>query len=86
MTLRRKRDLAWQQIGAELVVMSLSEKKVLGLNPAGAFLWSLIEERDEDGLVSALVERFATDERQARSDVRGFVSMLRERGLVSEAQ
>jgi hypothetical protein len=85
MTLQRHRDLAWQQIGAELVVMSLPEKKVLGLNPAGALLWSLIEERDEDGLVRALVERFATDERQARDDVRGFVRVLRERGLVSEA-
>ena len=86
MTLRRRRDLAWQQIGAELVVMSLPEKKVLGLNAAGALLWSLVEERDEDGLVSALVERFATDEREARSDVRGFVTMLRERGLLSEAE
>ena len=86
MTLRRHRDLAWQQIGAELVVMSLPEKKVLGLNPTGALLWSLVEERDEDGLVSALVERFLTDEPQARSDVRGFVGVLRERGLVSEAE
>jgi len=85
MPLRRHRDLAWQQIGAELVVMSLPEKKVLGLNPAGALVWSLLEEQDEDGLVSALVERFATDEPQARQDVRGFLSMLRERGLVSEA-
>jgi coenzyme PQQ synthesis protein D (PqqD) len=86
MTLRRRRDLAWQQIGAELVVMSLPEKKVLGLNAAGALLWSLVEERDEDGLVSALVERFATDEREARRDVRGFVTMLCERGLLSEAE
>jgi hypothetical protein len=86
MPLRRRADLAWQQIGAELVVMSLPEKKVLGLNPAGALLWTLVEERDEDGLVSALVERFATDERQARSDVRDFVGVLRERGLVSEAE
>jgi hypothetical protein len=58
---------------------------VLGLNPTGALLWSLLEERDEDGLVSALVERFATDEPQARQDVRCFLSMLCERGLVSEA-
>ena len=86
MPLRRRSDLAWQQIGAELVVMNLSEKKVLGLNPTGALLWSLVEERDENGLVSALVERFATDEQQARGDVRGFVSMLRERGLVSETE
>jgi len=83
--LRRHPDLAWQQIGDELVVMNLPDSRVLGLNPTGALVWSLIEERDEDGLVAALVERFATDEPQARADVQGFVALLRERGLVSEA-
>jgi hypothetical protein len=85
MRLRRHRDVAWQRIGDEAVVMSLAEGRVLGLNPTGALVWSLVEERDEDGLVAALVERFATDERSAREDVRGFLSLLRERGLVGEA-
>lgn len=85
MPLRRDRDVAWQQIGDEAVVMSLAEGRVLGLNPTGALVWSLVEERDEDGLVAALVERFAIDEPRAREDVRGFVALLRERGLVSEA-
>ena len=85
MALRRHPDVAWQQIGDEAVVMSLGEGRVLGLNPTGTLLWSLVEERDEDGLVAALVERFATDERQAREDVRGFLTLLRERGLVGEA-
>lgn len=85
MPLRRHRDLAWQRIGDETVVMSFAENRVLGLNPTAALVWSLLEERDEDGLVAAVVERFATDAESAREDVRGFVSMLRERGLVSEA-
>jgi hypothetical protein len=85
MPLRRQRDLAWQQIGDEAVVMSLAEGRVLGLNSTGALVWSLVEERDEDGLVAALVERFATDEAKAREDVRGFISLLRERGLLGEA-
>ena len=85
MRLRRHRDVAWQQIGDEAVVMSLAEGRVLGLNPTGALVWSLVEERDEEGLVAALVERFVTDERSAREDVRGFLSLLRERGLVGEA-
>jgi hypothetical protein len=82
MPLRRHRDVA---CGDEAVVMSLAEGRVLGLNPAGTLVWSLLEECSEDGLVAALVERFATDERSAREDVRGFVALLRERGLVSEA-
>lgn len=85
MALRRHPDLAWQQIGDEAVVMNLGEGRVLGLNPTGTLLWSLVEERDEDGLVAALVERFATDAGQAREDVRAFLMLLRERGLVGEA-
>ncbi len=65
--------------------MSLAEGRALGLNATGALVWSLVEERDEDGLVAAVVERFATDRDSARQDVRGFLTLLRERGLVAEA-
>lgn len=85
MTLRRHPDVAWQRIGEEAVVMSLAERRVLGLNPTGALVWALLEERDEDGLVAAVVERFATEDARAREDVRSFLSLLRERGLVVEA-
>lgn len=84
MALRRHPDVAWQTIGDEAVVMSLAERRVLGLNPTGALVWSLLEERDEDGLVAAVVQRFATEEAAARADVRAFVALLRERGLVVE--
>jgi len=83
--LRRHPDVAWQKIGDEAVVMSLAEGRVLGLNPTGALVWSLVEERDEDGLVAAVVERFATEAAAAREDVRAFTALLRERGLVVEA-
>ena len=81
--LRRHPDVAWQRIGDEAVLMSLApEGRVLGLNPTGGVVWSLLEERDEDGLVTAVVERFAIDDARAREDVRDFLSLLRERGLV----
>jgi Coenzyme PQQ synthesis protein D (PqqD) len=83
--LRRHPDVAWQAIGDEAVLMSLVEGRVFGLNPTGALVWSLVEERDEEGLVAAVVERFAADRARALEDVRGFVSLLRERGLVVEA-
>jgi hypothetical protein len=83
--LRRHPDTAWQTIGDEAIVMTLAEGRVLGLNAAGALVWSLVEERDEDGLVLAVVERFATEAAAAREDVRAFIALLRERGLVVEA-
>ena len=84
MTLRRHPDVAWQRIGDEAVLMSLAEGRVIGLNAVGALVWSLVEERDEDGLVAAVVERFATVDAGARDDVRGFLSLLLERRLVVE--
>jgi hypothetical protein len=84
-TLRRSPDVAWQLIGDEAVVMSLDEGRVLGLNPTGALVWSLLEERDEEGLARAVAERFATDVEHARADVRDFLRLLRERGLAVEA-
>jgi hypothetical protein len=83
--LRRHPDVAWQTIGDEAVVMSLAEGRVLGLNPTGALVWSLLEVLDEDGLVAAVVERFAVGTEGAREDVHGFLALLRERGLVVEA-
>ena len=84
MALRRHPDVAWQTIGDEAVLMCLADRRILGLNPVGALVWSLVEERDEDGLVAAVVERFSTGDAEAREDVRGFVALLRERGLVVE--
>lgn len=86
MALRRHPDVAWQRIGDEAVLMSLApEGRVLGLNSTGGVVWSLLEELDEDGLVAAVVERFAIGEARARDDVREFLSLLRERGLLVDA-
>jgi len=83
--LRRNPDVAWQTIGDEAVLMSLApEGRVLGLNPTGSLVWSMLEERDEEGLVAAVVQRFAVDDARAREDVRGFLAFLRERGLAVE--
>ena len=82
MALRRNPDVAWQTIGDEAVLMSLApEGRVLGLNPTGSLVWSMLEERDEEGLVAAVVQRFAVDDARAREDVRRFLAFLRERGL-----
>jgi hypothetical protein len=85
MTLRRNPEIAWQVIGDEAVVMDLAGARVLGLNPTGALVWSLVEEKDEEGLVEAVTEQFIVDAETAREDVRTFLDLLRERGLVAEA-
>lgn len=85
MGLRRSPDAAWQMIGEEAVIMNLAGSRVLGLNPTGALVWSLLEEHDEDGLAEVVAERFAIDAEAARDDIQAFLGLLRERGLVVEA-
>jgi hypothetical protein len=82
--LRRSPETAWQVIGDEAVIMSLAGARVLGLNPTGALVWSLLEEHDEPGLARAVAERFEVGEEEARRDVHEFLSLLRDRGLVVE--
>jgi predicted deacylase len=84
MALRRSPHTAWQTIGDEAVVMNLAGGRVLGLNPTGALVWAMLEERDEQGLAVEVARRFEVDEQTARDDVRGFLALLRERGLVVE--
>jgi hypothetical protein len=71
-------------IGEEAVVMNLAGARVLGRNRTGALVWSLLEERNEQGLAEAVAERFAVDTESARADVQAFLDLLRERGLVVE--
>ena len=85
MALRRSPDTAWQVIGDEAVIMNLAGARVLGLNPTAALVWSLLEEHDEAAMAAAVAERFEVDAETAGRDVREFLALLRERGLVVDA-
>ena len=79
--MRRSPDTAWQVIGDEAVIMNLAGARVLGLNPTGALVWSLLEEKDESEIAVAVAKRFEIDAETAGRDIREFVALLRERGL-----
>jgi len=85
LALRRSPDTAWQVIGDEAVIMNLAGARVLGLNPAAALVWALLEEHDEAAMATAIAERFEIDAETAGRDVREFLALLRERGLVVDA-
>lgn len=82
--MRRSPETAWQMIGEEGIVMNLAGGLVVGFNPSGTLIWSLLEETDEDGLAAAVAERFDIDPQTALEDVQEFLDLLRKRGLVAE--
>jgi len=78
--------LAWQLVDGEGIVIDLPNGKVVGFNPVGSLVWSLLETHEEDAIAAEVARRFAVDDVEAvRADVRAFVSVLAERGFVAAA-
>ena len=75
-------DLAWQVVDGEGVIVDLPRRCMLGLSPSAAFIWSRIDTQTEEEIAAELARTFDVDEARAQADVRGFVSLLRERGFV----
>lgn len=76
-------DLAWQMIDGEGVIVDLPRRRVIGLNPTGSLIFSLLERASEEEIAAEVAVRFDVDAPRARSDVREFVAALEARGFVS---
>lgn len=58
---------------------SLDFSGMISLNGTGAFLWKqLLEEKNEQELLFAMLEEYATDEASAEADIKDFIRSLRE--------
>lgn len=75
-------ELAWQVVDGEGVIVDLPRRSMLGLSPSAAFIWSRIDKASEDEIAAELARAFDVDEARAQADVRGFLTLLRERGFV----
>jgi hypothetical protein len=81
----RQDGLTWHVAGEDVVVLDLQGSVYLKLNGSGRILWErLVEPCAEADLIRALVETYGIDEERATADVDGFLTDLRNRGLLVE--
>lgn len=79
----RSRDVTWQEVDGDVVVLDLTRATYLRIGGAGTVLWPLIADgADEEDLASTLVHTFAITEEQARADVDEFLRSLIDQDLV----
>jgi hypothetical protein len=79
----RSTGLEWRVIEDEIVALDLPSELYLGVNQSGSLLWNALERgATEEELVRALVDRYGVGESDAQRDVAGFLSALRERGVL----
>ncbi|HEX8172987.1 MAG TPA: PqqD family protein [Thermoanaerobaculia bacterium] len=79
------KEIAWQVVDGEAIIVDLASGKTIGLNPTGTYLWTQLDGRDEHELAAALAAKFDVDQESASRDVREFLSLLRERRLLTES-
>ena len=77
------RQIADQNVAVAVGETSRSFRGMIKLNDTGLMIWNLLEDEvTENGIVAALTERYDVDDETARSDVRRFLDVLEEAGVL----
>ena len=84
MMIARKGDWLSAKVGDELVMMSVSKGKYLGLSDVGARIWELIETpRSFDDVMAALLSEFDVTAETCRAEVETFLKDLASHDAIS---
>lgn len=83
---RRDGQLPFQEIQGQAVIVVPARRELHELDETATFLWStLARDRSVAELVEALCGEFEVDAAVAEKDVREFLALLQEKGLVQRA-
>lgn len=82
----RKNGVTWREIDGEIILLDLESSTYLTTNRTGTVLLRLlVEDRETQELVTALVDGFSISRELAQADVSSFVQTLSEKGLMDNA-
>lgn len=86
--MRIKGNYILREIAGEILVVpvggtSLETNGLIVLNPAGRLIWEQLErEAAFDVIVDAVLERFEVSKEEASADIRAFLDVLHQNGLL----
>ena len=70
-------------LGDEAVILNLASGVYFGLDTVGTRMWQLISEHGStDKVIAAMLDEYAAEEGQLRSDLDKLIEQLSEKGLV----
>lgn len=84
MNLKIEKNVAWQLVGDEALIVDLRDGYSLGLNPVGSFIWSRLERLSREEIGNELVGAFNVTHDVALRDIDEFVAELKRRGFVTD--
>ncbi len=84
MRLAIKKNVIFEELGEEMVLLDLDGGTYYKLNGTGSRIWSLIGQHgDSDKVEQAIVAQYEVDPDRARREVAALVDDLEARGLVA---
>lgn len=79
----RSEGLSARELDGEIILLDLRASRYLSVSGVGVEIVNLLsEDRTEDELVAAVLERYDVDEALVRKDTLAFVGQLRDAGLL----
>lgn len=81
----KTQDVAWREIGDELVVLHMGTATYLTINGSGRTLWNrMAEGANRQELIDALMSTYEIDDERAGRDVDVFIGSLADNGLLDQ--
>jgi hypothetical protein len=78
-------DVAWREVGDEVVILEVATTTYLTLNGSARVLWKrLVDGVTRWELTEALVQRYGITTERADRDVEAFLGVLEQRSLLEQ--
>ena len=76
-------DIIFQEVGGEVILLTLASGEYHGLNEVGSFIFKHISEgKNEKETLRSLVQEFDVDEKSGAQDLSELLSQLIEKGIL----
>jgi hypothetical protein len=81
--LHRKKDLLFNQIDGEVVMLSIENSEYYGMDRVGSRIWELLEQPVQfSKLIATLLEEYEVTEEKCREDTLAFLGRLAEKNII----
>jgi Coenzyme PQQ synthesis protein D (PqqD) len=83
MKLRRKHEWISSEVGKDMILMSITNGHIMGLNQTGVRIWEMLEQQtDYDRLIAQLTADFDVPAEACRVDVDRFIAELQKHDAI----
>lgn len=83
LTYRRAPDALFSEVGEDVVALHVERGQCYGMEKVSSAVWKLLAEpRDLEAICAFLVEQYAVDPNDCRTEVGQFLEQLSSEGLV----